>query len=296
MISLRFLRFRFWSINFNHLSSFGKWNAVKHSARCMPRGPGGYTLRRSPFPFPRSIGWAWERTRPQSRSHSKGVKKFDPQNDPKAIEMPIAVQPFDTIMYVCMYIYILNPITSWLFLSVFCTHNWQVFVRDMALSSPKQEVICSLVWRVPRGWRFLLLGGWQFLSLSPTSTLSWLLWGSFFVSSTSTYQPVVRWCLPLCHKIIHLSASISPSIKLQCLPVGVVPSRYFQPPKTQMACPGVCQVASGLSSPYGIVVDETNNKWVCPKNRGFFPEFSIFFRVWKWGMQPICGHLKRDDG
>ena len=56
------------------------------------------------------------------RSHSKGVKKFDPQNDPKAIEMPIAVQPFDTIMYVyryivyidilCIYIYILNPITS----------------------------------------------------------------------------------------------------------------------------------------------------------------------------------------
>ena len=152
----------------------------------------------------------------------------------------------------------------------------------MALSSPKQEVICSLVWRVPRGWRFLLLGGWQFLSLSPTSTLSWLLWADHFLFqrplTSLSFDDVChfKW---LCHKIIHaitrtrtepvthLSASISPSIKLQCLSVGVVPSDKNKPPKTQMPCPGVCQVASGLSSPYGIVVDETNNKWLCPKNR-----------------------------
>jgi hypothetical protein len=270
-----------------------QWNTLPDACHAALAGT-RYAGR--PFPFPGLLG---ELGRGQGRSLDP-IPKVSKSSIPKTIQKPLKcllqcnlLTPL--CMYVCIYI-LFYPITSWLFLSVFCTHNWQVFVRDMALSLPKQEVICSLVWRVPRGWRFLLLGGWQFLSLSPTSTLSWLLWGSFFVSSTSTYQPVVRWCLPLCHKIIHLSASISPSIKLQCLPVGVVPSRYFQPPKTQMACPGVCQVASGLSSPYGIVVDETNNKWVCPKNRGFFPEFSIFFRVWKWGMQPICGHLKRDDG
>ena len=118
----------------------------------------------------------------------------------------------------------------------------------------------------------------RFVASTPTSLLSFDDVCHHVLAGSCTHKKTHR----TCHSPRCMNLSILPSM-LQCLSVGLLPST------STPSNDGLwCQVASGLSSPYGIVVDETNNKLACPV---------YVCCVWKWGYTPkLCGHLKKDDG